>query len=326
MQDASCLIFYNIMLWISNSPTQGKGMKHSKTPRIRQLEALISVISNGSMTSAAADMGISQPAISRLLSDLAKDFDFQLFNKRDGQLVPSQEVRLLEPDIRRVIELMQQIAGASSEITKRKAGHIRIACLPGFATSHLPSVVAEFLRERPGISMTIEPDRPERILEWMVTEQYDFGITDGFFGHPAVDRTDINVRTVCIFPEGHDLERLERVRPQDLEKERIIHTRKDSVFFQELERRFREDQTELLSYIEVRQFTAACELVCHGAGVSIVSELDAAKYVDLGLDFRPFHPTLPHVISLVRPSHKMPSLITLEFTEDFIASLDPYLF
>ena len=61
-------------------------MKQTKTPRIRQLEALISVIGNGSMTSAAADMGISQPAISRLLSDLAKDFDFQLFNKRDGQL------------------------------------------------------------------------------------------------------------------------------------------------------------------------------------------------------------------------------------------------
>ena len=86
MQDASCLIFYNTMLRISNSPSFGKGMKHSKTPRIRQLEALVSVISNGSMTSAAADMGISQPAISRLLSDLAKDFDFQLFNKRDGQL------------------------------------------------------------------------------------------------------------------------------------------------------------------------------------------------------------------------------------------------
>ena len=44
---------------------------------------------------------------------------------------------------------MRQISDVSQDITKRKAGHIRIACLPGFATSHLPKVVAEFMKGRP---------------------------------------------------------------------------------------------------------------------------------------------------------------------------------
>ena len=300
-------------------------MARRRTLRIRQLEALMAVVGNGSMTTAAADMGISQPAISRLLSDLAKEFDFQLFDKRDGQLVPSQEVRLLEPDIKRVLELMRQILDASADITMKKAGHIRIACLPGFATSHLPRVVADFLKERPGVSMTIEPDRPERILEWMITEQYDFGITDGFFGHPAVDRQDVDVRTVCIFPTGHWLADLKEIGPRDLAAERIIHTRKDSEFFLQLARRFRDAQVELNSHIEVRQFTAACELVCNGVGVSVVSELDADKYAGKGLGFRPFTPRIPHGISLVRPFHKTPSLITLEFMQHFQDSLGPYL-
>ena len=64
--------------------------------------------------------------------------------------------------------------------------------------------------------MTIEPDRPERILEWMVGEQYDIGITDGFFGHPSVERREINIRTVCIFPQGHHLSRLKSVFLKDL--------------------------------------------------------------------------------------------------------------
>ncbi len=325
IQAAHLANLHNIMLCLVRVERLDASMSDRRTPRFRQLEALMAVIVNGSVTSAAADLGISQPATSRLLSDLAKEFDFQLFDKRDGRLVPSQEVRLLEPDIRRVIELMRQISDVSADITKRKAGHIRIACLPGFATSHLPSVVAAFLRDRPGISMTIEPDRPERILEWMITEQYDFGITDGFFGHPAVERTDVNVRTVCIFPQGHHLERQKEIHPHDLAEENIIHTRKDSVFFKALERRFQDDQIELRSHIEVRQFTAACELVCEGVGVSIVSELDAVKYAAKGISFRPFRPTLPHGISLVRPIHKKPSLITLEFFETFKASLDPYL-
>ncbi len=300
-------------------------MQTRKTPRIRQLEALTAVIVNGSMTAAAAELGISQPAISRLLSDLGKEFDFQLFEKRDGRLVPSQEVRLLEPDIRRVVELMRHISDVSSNIMKRKAGHIRIACLPGFATSHLPLVIADFLKDRPDVSMTIEPDRPERILEWMINEQYDFGITDGFFGHPAVEQTDLNIRTVCIFQKGHPLEKLHQICPHDLRVEKIIHTRKDSVFYQEMEKRFREQKTELMSHIEVRQFTAACELVCCGVGVSVVSELDAVQYLNKGLDFRPFFPSIHHNLSLVRPIHKTPSLVTLEFMEVFKNSLDPFL-
>ncbi len=280
---------------------------------------------NGSITAAAADLGISQPAVSRLLADLGKEFGFQLFEKRDGQMTPSQEVRLLQPDIQRVLELMRQISDLSQDITKRKAGHIRIACLPGFATSHLPRVVADFLKDRPGVSMTIEPDRPERILEWMIGEQYDFGITDGFFGHPAVDRQDVQVRTVCVFPAGHDLEALDEVSPENITNERLIHTRKDSEFFMQLFQRFKDANVELNSHVEIRQFTAACELVCNGVGVAVVSELDAVNYTGKGLNYRPFVPRLPHALSLVRPILKTPSLVTLEFIEHFRESLRPYM-
>ena len=77
--------------------------------------------------------------------------------------------------------------------------------------------------------------------------------------------------------------------------------------------------------IEVRQFTAACELVCKGAGVAIVSELDATKYVSQGLDYRPFRPTLPHTLSLVRPVTRQPSMVVMEFIEYFADSLKPFL-
>lgn len=300
-------------------------MAQRRTPRIRQLEALMAVIGNGSVTAAAAELGISQPATSRLLSDLAKEFDFQLFDKREGQLVPSQEVRLLQPDIQRVLELMAQISDVSRDITTRKAGHIRIACLPGFATSHLPRVVADFLKDRPGVKMTIEPDRPERILEWMIGEQYDFGITDGFHGHPAVESVDVNIRTVCVFPKGDPLEARDRISPQDLTDRKIIQPRRDGDFFRLLSRSFVDAQVALQAHVEVRQFTAACELVCNGVGVAVVSELDAVKYKTLGLSYRRFVPEIPHALSLVRPILRKPSLVTLEFIEQFKDSLTPYI-
>jgi len=293
-------------------------------PRLRQLEALMAATHYGSVTRAAKELGISQPAVSRLLSDLGQTFGFALFDRRDGQLVPTPEVRFLQSDIQRVLDLMEQIGEASQSITERKAGHIRIACLPGFATSHLPAVVASFLKERPGVSFTIEPDRPERILEWIVDEQFDFGITDGFHGHPAVDSRNVNVRSVCIFPTGHRLETCEVISPTDLAEEGIIHTRRDSDFFKSLQDTFQKSRVKLSTLIEVRQFTAACELVAQGVGVAVVSELDADRFSSDKIQCRPFMPALVHRLSLVRPTLMRPSMVVLEFIDAFEASLAPF--
>lgn len=292
--------------------------------RLRQFEALMAVIQHSSVTRAAKELGISQPAVSRLLTDLGQTLGFSLFDRRNGQLVPTQEVRFLQSDIQRVLDLMDQIGEVSQSITQRKAGHIRVACLPGFATSHLPAVVAKFLKDRPGVSITIEPDRPERILEWMIDEQFDFGITDGFRGHSAVESKHIDVRTVCIFPTGHPLERCAEITPADLANEKLIHTRRDSDFFKTLANAFLDAGISLATLVETRQFTAACELVSNGIGVAVVSELDAIKFAPEKIQSRPFSPGISHRLSLVRPTLKRPSAVTLEFMDAFAASLEPF--
>ncbi len=290
-------------------------------PKLRQLEILKTVADHGSMTRAAKGLGISQPAISRVISDLSDLFGFPLFERKDGLLIPSQETRYILPDISRVIELMDHIRGTTQDLTARRAGHLRVACLPGFATSHLPKIVASFLENRPDVTITIEPDRPERILEWIIGEQYDCGITDAFDGHPTIETTTMNIRTVCIFPLGHRFSQLAKISPNHLDNERLVHTRRDSYFFQALSETFRKHSVAPKQIVETRQFTGACELVSLGVGVSIVSELDARTYKGR-LDFRPFTPNIPHQLSLVRPTHQAPSMITLDFMETFKESLE----
>lgn len=289
-------------------------------PRLRQLEALKSVAENGSMTRAAKDLDISQPAVSRLIADLSEQLGFSLLERRDGRLVATQEARYILPDIGRVLEMMDHISDTSHNLNARTAGHLRVACLPGFATSHLPAVVSNFLETRPDVTITIEPDRPERILEWIIGEQYDCGITDSFDDHPAIDSTSVNIRTVCIFPFGHRFSDLQDVKPQDLEHERLIHTRRDSKFYQTLADVFHRFSVNPNLIVETRQFTAACELVALGVGVSIVSELDARSYGGR-LDYRPFSADVAHQLSLVRPIHKTPSMVTLDFMKAFEESL-----
>ncbi len=293
--------------------------------RLRQLEAFRAVSQSGNITRAAENLGVSQPAVSRLLSHFAVEVGFELFQRRDGRLIPTQESRYLLGEVDRLLDSLSHIEELTKDLTERKAGHLRIACLPGFATSHLPGVVAQFLKSRPGVTVTIEPDRPERILEWIIGEQYDFGITEGFAGHPAVESKPVNMRTVCILPTDHPLSTASEVWPEDLADERMIHTRRDSQFFRTLEEQFVTRGITLPSLIEVRQFNAACMLVAEGAGVSVVSELDARAYEGRGLTIKPFRPQVSHNLTLLQPIHTPISMVTLEFIEVFKTSLEPYL-
>ena len=293
--------------------------------KIRQLEAFRAVADSGSITKAARHLGISQPAVSRLVSDFSKTVGFDLFQRRRGILEPTSDSRYLLSEVRRLIDSLDHLEDLRRDLTERTVGHLRIACLPGFATSHLPSVLVNFLRSRPGVTVSLEPDRPERILEWIIGEQYDCGLTDGFSGHPATISQDLDIKSVCILPNGHPLEKKEYITPSDLSKERLIHARRDSWFFQELARCFGADNVEINSFVEVRQFTTACTMVNEGIGASVVSALDAEAFRETGIIIKPFKPAIFHRLSIIQPASGPSSPVVLDFIDNFLESLQPFV-
>jgi DNA-binding transcriptional LysR family regulator len=293
--------------------------------QLRQLEAFRATAQTGSVTQAAQLLGISQPAVSRLLADFSKTVGFDLFTRKHGTLTPTSEARYMLAEVSRVFDSLHHLEDLQRDLKERTGGHLRIACLPGFATSHLPRVLTQFLEERPGVTVTLEPDRPERILEWMMGEQYDCGITDGFSGHPAIEKIDIHKLSVCILTHGHHHSKKFTIRQEDLQNEKMVHSRRNSAFFQQLEQSFSQRGVSLNSWIEVRQFTAACTIVSQGHGASIVSALDAAQYEDQGVIVRDFEPQLSHDLSILRPIAGTKPLLVLDFIEAFVESLQPFV-
>ena len=292
--------------------------------RIRQLQALNLLAENETISLTAKAMNISQPAVSRLLADLAKELGYPLFVRSGRRMTLTREAQYLLPEIQRIFASMGQIRNLQHNIQSGKSGHLKIACLPGFSTSHLPGIVAEFMSQRSDITVTIEPDRPERILDWVIGEQYDCGITDGFHSHHALDSKHVPVRCVCVFPKGHRLEAKKVIGPKDLAGERIAHDRIGSNFYMRIREAMDSEGVPIDSYVETRQFTCACELVAKGVCVSIVSEIDARVYANQGVSFRPFAPAITHNLALVWPNHKSASILTLEFLAMFEKSLQPF--
>ena len=69
----------------------------------QQVDAFHAVVSSGSVNGASALLGVSQPVISRLISDLEKEVGFALFNRQGRVLVPMPEGRMLVAEVRQAV-------------------------------------------------------------------------------------------------------------------------------------------------------------------------------------------------------------------------------
>ncbi len=292
---------------------------------LRQLEAFHAVVTNGNMTKAASSLKISQPAVSRLVADLEVNIGFPLFQRLSGRLRPTPEARYLFDEVEKALAHLNHISRLTEDIQGLKKGHLRVSCLPGFATSLLPRVLARFLRERPGLALTLEPRAPERIQEGISAQQFDVGLSEKFEENPAIESETLLVRTVCVAPEGHALAKINVVRAIDLDGLPLIVTNRDHDLYITLQRAFNEAGVEFVGVVESRQFASACIMVAEGFGVAVVSEIDAREYENEGLVIRPFEPAIPFLINILYPAYMPRSIATLEFVEAFKRSLVPFL-
>lgn len=78
---------------------------------VRQLEAFRSVAETGSITKAAKQLGVSQPEVSRLVSDFSGSIGFERFKRRRGILEPTSDSRYLLAEVRRIYRKFTAIFG-----------------------------------------------------------------------------------------------------------------------------------------------------------------------------------------------------------------------
>src|SRR5204863_5545675 len=122
---------------------------------IRQVEAFRAVISLGSMSKAAELLGISQPAVSRLIADFQESAGFQLFKRKRNSAEPTPDARQLFEQVEKIFHGLEELNGEIDAIKNMQTGRIVIAATSSYATGMLPEIVAEFKKIHPGIAIAL---------------------------------------------------------------------------------------------------------------------------------------------------------------------------
>ena len=159
-----------------------------------------------SVSRAAQDVGMSQPAVSRALNTLREMLKDELFVRSSGGMTPTAQARDLAPPVREVLARLQAIFESASFVPVASTRTFRLAVSDHCAALILPILEERLRREAPGIKLRI---RPRRHLA--IAGELDMGEIDLAIGS-ALDLPSrfkkqflFSEPYVCVMRQGHPL-------------------------------------------------------------------------------------------------------------------------
>lgn len=143
---------------------------------VNDLQAFLAVARERSFTKAAAQLGVSQSALSHTIRGLEERLGLRLLTRTTRSVAPTAAgERLIRTVGPRFAEIDAELA-ALSELREKPAGTVRITAAEHPAEAILWPALAKFLPDYPDIKIEVIIDYG---LTDIVTERYDAGIRHG---------------------------------------------------------------------------------------------------------------------------------------------------
>ncbi len=271
-------------------------------------------------------IGVSQPAVSRMLRDLQAALGMRLFDKRGTGLVPTPAASSLYLEVDRSFVGLDRIAAAAEEIKRRRTGTLRIVAMPALACGILPRFAGHFLAARPNLGLAMFGVISPTVVDWVVNQQSDLGFAESVSIHAGLDSMPMPILArVAILPLGHRLARKRVLRPQDFQGETFISLTASSLARSLVDRLFVEHGVNRILRIETTLSEIMCGLVSSGVGVALCDPLTALEFSKGGIVARPFLPQVDFTFAAVFPPQRTRSPVAEEFANAFSAHIEGML-
>lgn len=272
--------------------------------QIRELEAFRAILETGTVSQAARSLGVSQPAVSRMLSRLERDVGFELFHRINGRLVATRPALALSKDIFGTLENIENLRKITHALREGRMGEVKLGCAPSLVNRLVPSALERFLQDMPDTRVIVEPRPSNIVVDMLTSHQLELGLLFLPIEHPGLDITPIRpFSTVCVLHEDHPLARHQTLSPQELTRERLVLlARSDPARFA-IDHAFRNARKAQRIAAETPNVTLAVNLAARNLGIAIVNELMARDAAPSGTVIVPFRPELVHQMALMRPAN-----------------------
>ncbi len=162
------------------------GARHPKLAALvqwRHLESLAAVVAQGSASAAARALGISQPAVSQALSDLAAFVPVPLLRRHSAGLDPEPAAFALAALWDRVRSELQILPGLLAEAATGLTGRVAVGLMPFSGQAGVMAAFGDLTREHPNLRLIGVPGNYTALCEALKRREID--VIVGLLRNPA---------------------------------------------------------------------------------------------------------------------------------------------
>jgi DNA-binding transcriptional LysR family regulator len=282
---------------------------------LRRLQAFRAVFEVTSVTSAAQRLNMTQPAVSRLISELEKELGLTLFVRERRRLVPTAEGRAFYREAERALAAVDQIVDIARDLRTLKGAHLRVVAPMITAFGIMPAAIEAFLAAYPQARVSLETKDIRDIADWVVRGPFDVGVTVLPFDDPHIECEPLaTVHGVLVMPNDHRLARKRSVRLKDLCNERLILPSPGSPIRALLSALFEALEIEYQNSIDTPALSA-CQMTARRLGVTIVDPFTFQEASGLGIVSRPLKPPIEISFGFFFPANRSRSALVTAFVD-----------
>ncbi|CAN7288866.1 LysR substrate-binding domain-containing protein [Acidovorax sp. LjRoot194] len=268
---------------------------------LRQLHVFQSVAATRNFSRTGDAVGLTQPAVSRCITELEAQMGLQLLNRTTREVTLTDAGQRLAARLPRVLEELESTLQDVQEMATERRGRVRVASSPTLSANLLPDCIAQAQTRLPGLELVLLDRMQSAVLASVLSGEVDFGVVIDPGEQDALHCETILTEPFCLAcPPGHRLARKRTVRWTDLQGEPLVLLDHDSGSRRLIDRALAEHGVAYTVAQEVGHPTTIFRMLDTGLGISVIPTLALPPEGLARLAVRPLVPRVDREVMLVR--------------------------
>ncbi len=185
---------------------------------LRQLEIFEAVVHHRSLTRAAKQLGVSQPALSQQIARLEKELGVRLFDRSGDGLELTEAGRLLAEKAGEILAATEEIRAALEEYASGRRARIAVGALASVARLLLPAALQRTRAAFPGVQLDVHEGAPGELIDRLYARSFQIALLN----EASVARDHLSFARTRLFTDGYAL-----VVPRGLELDGVRDPARD---------------------------------------------------------------------------------------------------
>ena len=285
--------------------------------QVAQLEAFVAVERAGSISAAAEELFVGQPAVTARIQALERALGAPLFVRGRSGSRSTEAGRALLPYAQRAITAIAGARQAVGDVVGGPGGRLTIGAAPAVSTYVLPAMLHRFQEEHPRVQLSVRSGHSEEVLGMVLREEVEVGLMRPI-QHPDIFSTPLyDDELVLVVHRRHEFARRGEIGMAQIATEHLILFDRTSSYHELTSSIFRQAGINPRGYLEVDNIDAAKRMVEQRLGIallpltSVEAEIGSGRLAPVTVSDMP--PVRREIVVSVRRDAGEPSRVVSDF-------------